>query len=151
MLLLTRFLGMLLWGGMLVMIAASTCSVTPCVRAAATDVSHCMDWSTAAIAAPTQPQPTQDTAYANISFDEVGIFQQIFPKDEPASWRMLIRPGSPFAVFYTEAGYADTSGAATSATNKHRLIDPAPITVTRPPAGNFEEDGETGPDFCERV
>lgn len=85
-----------------------------------------------------------DTPIDNYTTSLLGFDEPDFPIDhlptaaEKKDWRVLIRPDVTFAVFYTEnANPTDAIG------------DPGYSSVTA--YGNFDEDGDSVPDYAERV
>lgn len=52
---------------------------------------------------------------------------------------ILVRPDSPFVIYYTETDAAQA------------IKDPAPDGVNTTSAGNYDEDNDDVPDFVERV
>ncbi|NOK63292.1 MAG: hypothetical protein GFH25_541220n142 [Chloroflexi bacterium AL-N10] len=99
---------------------------------------RCTDWGTAQLYQPGDPQDVAIDDYiatvGDFPFGRESTIVQVVPQGPGSDWRALVRPGSPFAVFYTQAvGSADA------------INDPDSSGT------NYDDDGDTVPDFAERV
>jgi hypothetical protein len=131
---------------------SATPSGLPSARAEASEpgLVHCTDWPHAS-----KRDATTDQDQAIATFDAHVIWQSpgasssniklpMIPPTAPPDpgWRVLKRPGQPFAVFYTE-----------TITSPHTLRD-APTAGSSLPttaAGNIDRDGDGVPDYAELV
>ncbi len=129
-------------------------SIQPSARtyAASSDpgLSHCTDWNVAKVADPSRPVATQDIDKEFDIYDigNADLFSVgwLIPSEETQrdsayrwkapNWRVLIRPGGTFAVFYS-----------TLSTNmNNRINDPDPNTQTF-----YDADSDGVPDYVERI
>ncbi|HEY1015820.1 MAG TPA: hypothetical protein VGE07_24135, partial [Herpetosiphonaceae bacterium] len=118
------------------------------IQAVNTDVVRCTDFNDAKIADPAAAAPEADQVGHDLEPYHIlasvprikATLPQIIPNDHPSDWRMLTRPGSPFAVFYLE-----TAGSI------HRIVDTAPAGAPQTVEHNYDEDHDQVPDFAERI
>lgn len=128
-------------------------SATPSAHAEGSEpgLTHCTDWLVAKMrdSSTDQDRPISLFTAAVIHRDLVtgtlsNLRLPMIPPQTPIDpgWRVLLRPGQPFAVFYTE-----------TPTSPHAVKDtPTPgLGISTTSAGNIDRDGDGVPDYAELI
>lgn len=125
--------------GLIVFGSMTPSSLQTTTHAATADITHCTDWSVASMRDATTNQDDRILSYTatvpSIIPDSQGNLRPMLLDTIPTGgdWRVLVRPNTPFAVFYNVGAGSDG------------INDPDGS------GKNFDEDTDQVPDYAERV